>query len=142
MDADPGLLFSSRMLSRLRFILSLLGLTSVLAAADKAKNCGCECCKGEKVCCCVTEEAAAHAEKEKTPRYPLRGVIVGIDAEKATLTVKHEAIPGVMPAMTMLFRVDDATARTAKKGQTIAAQMSRRDEDWWLHEVRAVGANE
>ena len=40
------------------------------------------------------------------PTHPLRGVIVGIDAERRELTVRHGAIPGYMPAMTMPYAVD------------------------------------
>lgn len=83
---------------------------------------------------------AADAKKSAAParRHPLRGVIVAVDADRSVLTVKHEAIPGVMRAMTMLFRVDAATIKTAKPGQAITAMMSRESDEWWLHEVKPV----
>lgn len=120
-----------------RLLLPLLAvLTPVFAAAPK--NCGCECCKGKEVCCCVSEAVAVKPDAVK--RHPLRGVITAVYAERSALMVKHEAIPGVMRAMTMLFKVDEATLKSAQKGQTITAMMSRQGDEWWLHEVKAVSA--
>jgi Cu/Ag efflux protein CusF len=120
-----------------RFLPLLLALVAPLAVFAAEKNCGCGCCKGKEVCCCHGDDAAA-----KTPdaakRHPLRGVITALDAERSALMVKHEEIPGVMPAMTMLFKVDAATLKAAKKGQAITAQMSREGDDWWLHDVKAA----
>jgi len=84
--------------------------------------------------------AAAKKSADPAQRHPLRGVITAVDAERSVLTVKHEAIPGVMRAMTMLFRVDAATIKTAKPGQAITALMSRQRDEWWLHEVKPAPA--
>jgi Cu/Ag efflux protein CusF len=121
--------------SKLLFLV--LGSLSPLFAAA-AKNCGCECCKGKDVCCCVSEAAAKTTETTK--RHPLRGVITAVYLERAAIMVKHEEIPGVMRAMTMLFKVDEPTLKSAQKGQTITAMMSRQGDDWWLHDVKPVVA--
>ena len=84
----------------------------------------------------VTETPAAAAENVK--RHPLRGVITAVYPERASIMVKHEEIPGVMRAMTMLFRVDEATLKSLQKGQTITAMMSRQADEWWLHDVKVV----
>ena len=60
--------------------------------------------------------------------------------EKSALLVKHEDIPGVMRAMTMLLKVDAATLAAAKKDQAIAATLVRKDDGWWLENVRPVVA--
>lgn len=73
-------------------------------------------------------------------RHPLRGVITRIVAEKSALMVKHEAIPGVMRAMTMLFKVDATTLKDAKEGQAITGQMSRQGNDWVLEDVKFAPA--
>ena len=73
-------------------------------------------------------------------RHPLRGVITGVYAEKSALLIKHEAIPGVMRGMTMLFRVDAATLKAAKNGQTVTGMMSREGDEWWLHDVKLTDA--
>lgn len=120
---------------KFKILFSLLAtLTPVVAAASR--NCGCECCKGKEVCCCKTETAATPAEVVK--RHPLRGVITAVYAERSAIMVKHEEIPGVMRAMTMLFKVDAATLKSVQKGQAITGMMSRQGDDWWLHDVKTV----
>ena len=61
-------------------------------------------------------------------------------AERSALMVKHEEIPGIMRAMTMLFKVDAATLQSVQNGQSITGMMSRRDGDWWLHDVKPIPA--
>lgn len=68
--------------------------------------------------------------------HPLKGVIVDLLAERQSLLVKHEQIPGVMRAMTMALRVDDATLAKSKKGQAITATLYRQDGEWWLRDVQ------
>lgn len=90
-------------------------------------------------CVALAGVALNGAEKSPTPRrHPLRGVITAVHPDRAAIMVKHEEIPGVMRAMTMLFRVDDRTLATVKQGQAITAQMSRVADEWWLHEVKVV----
>lgn len=69
-------------------------------------------------------------------RHPLKGVIVDIRADRGALLVKHEAIPGVMHAMTMLLKVDEATLKSAKKEQAITGLLVRKPDGWWLEEVK------
>lgn len=40
--------------------------------------------------------------------YPIRGTVVGVDVGRRMLEINQEAIPGVMPAMTMPYEVADA----------------------------------
>jgi Cu/Ag efflux protein CusF len=127
------------MLQELRTMKKRLLFSTLLAlapayAASPAKNCGCECCKGKAVCCCLSETPAAANEAVK--RHPLRGVITAVYTDRASIMVKHEEIPGVMRAMTMLFRVDETTLKAAQKGQVITAMMSRQADEWWLHDVK------
>src|SRR5688572_18692150 len=123
------------MKTKLLFLLAA-AFSPLLAAA--AKNCGCECCKGKEICCCVSETAAASSDIAK--RHPLRGIVTAVFPDRAALMVKHEEIPGVMRAMTMLFKVDAATLKSMQKGQSITAMMSRQGDDWWLHDVKTVAA--
>jgi Cu/Ag efflux protein CusF len=90
------------------------------------------------VCCCATEAAAKSPDVVK--RHSLRGTITAVHVDRSSIMVKHEEIPGVMRAMTMLFRVDDPTLKSARKGQVITAMMSRQGDEWWLHDVKTVAA--
>jgi protein SCO1/2 len=48
----------------------------------------------------------------KTPsqQYPVRGVVVSTDPSNAEVLLKHDAIPGLMPAMTMAYRLENPSA--------------------------------
>lgn len=82
--------------------------------------------------------AAAAAENAAPKKHALRGVITRVDAEKSTLMVKHEEIPGFMRAMTMQFKVDPKIAAAAKAGQSITGQMYRAGNEWRLDDVKFV----
>lgn len=103
-----------------------------LPAAAAPANCGCACCKGKDTCCCSPADATAQAD---APRHPLKGVVVDIVPDRHALLVKHEEIPGVMRAMTMLLKVGPAPLREAIKGQALTGQLTRRDDVWWLEDV-------
>ena len=42
-------------------------------------------------------------------QYPIRGTVVSIDPVTSEVTLKHDAIPGLMDAMTMAYRLEDAS---------------------------------
>jgi Cu/Ag efflux protein CusF len=119
--------------------LLLLALAPALALAS-ARNCGCGCCKGKEVCCCFPADAAAKKPSAAAASHPLRGVVVNVHPDQSALMVKHEEIPGVMRAMTMMFKVEPAALKVATKGASITGQMSRRDGEWWLHDVKPAKA--
>lgn len=80
----------------------------------------------------LAAEAAAPAS------HPVKGVIMGLLPDKTALLVKHEAVPGVMRAMTMMFKVEPEVLARVKEGDAIAARMSRREDGWWLTEVKVL----
>ncbi len=124
-------------------ILTLSLLSGWLSAAETtAKNCGCDCCTGKDVCCCAPAAAADKpaAPIEQPKAHPVKGVIMGIMADKTALLVKHEEVPGVMRAMTMMFKVEPAVLEKVQRGDAIKGLMSRRADGWWLHEIEVVPA--
>ena len=56
-------------------------------------------------------------------RYPLTGVILKVDLPHKLLTVQHEAVAGLMPAMTMEFAVAAGDAAAAHVGEHIRADL-------------------
>ena len=123
---------------RLLVLCSLL-IPALLAAAKTATHCGCECCKDKEVCCCNLEKVAEKSKPEPGS-HPMRGVVMGLMAEKTALLVKHEEVPGVMRAMTMMFKVDPSVLEQVKKGDAITAHMARRADGWWLSAVEVIPA--
>jgi Cu/Ag efflux protein CusF len=99
-----------------------LALAPALAAAEKD----------------ATSAPGATKSADAPKKYPLRGVITAVVPDKSAIMVKHEDIPGVMRAMTMMFMVDAATLKTVKTGQAITAMLSREADAWWLHDVKVV----
>jgi len=79
---------------------------------------------------------AAPANPSSAPRHAIKGVVTGHYAERQSLIIRHEEIPGVMRAMTMAFKVDEATFKAAKQGDHIVGQMSREPDGWRLHDVK------
>jgi Cu/Ag efflux protein CusF len=67
-------------------------------------------------------------------------VIVEILTAKSALLVKHDEIPGVMSAMTMLLKVDAPPLAAAKKGQSITATLIKKTNGWWLETVTPLAA--
>lgn len=130
-----------------KFLSLLVALLPFIAsAAEKSndQNCGCSCCTGKDVCCCFVEESSATASASSSDskesdtalaRHPLRGVVVAIRPDDSALLVKHEAIPGYMRAMTMLFKVDAAAVSSLKKGDTITATLVQREDGFHLENV-------
>jgi len=99
--------------------LALLALAALPACRDAACNC-------EAPPPSVANAAPAAA------RHPIRGVVVDVLPAQQALLVKHEAIPGFMAAMTMLFKVDAPTLAAAQPGRPITGEIFQRDSDWWL----------
>lgn len=128
---------TSRLSSLLAACLLALSLPTLRAGEKSCEKCACPDCKGPAACCC-DEEKSAEAGKQpaEAERHPLKGRIVDVHPAKSALMVKHEAIPGVMHAMTMLFKVDAATLRTVQKGDTITATLVERDGEYHLEDVK------
>jgi protein SCO1/2 len=98
----------------------LAAVLFALAALPGCRDAGCNC-------------AAPPSPIAGAPaRHPLRGVVVDVLPARQALLVRHEAIPGFMAAMTMLFRVDAATLATAQEGRTLTGEIFQIEGEWWL----------
>jgi Cu/Ag efflux protein CusF len=89
---------------------------------------------------CAADATPAEKSGEAPKRHPLRGVITSVMAEQSAFMVKHEEIPGVMRAMTMMFKVDAAAFKAFKTGDTITGLMSRQGRNWILEDVKPAAA--
>ena len=71
-------------------------------------------------------------------RYPLKGVVVAVNQQDRTATIKHEDIPGYMQGMTMDFKIKNAAdLQTMKPGDQITGTLVIDDISSWI-EVTAV----
>jgi len=81
--------------------------------------------------------AALACSHRKT--YPLQGEVRGKDLATNEVTVNHGDIPGLMPAMTMPYKVKNtAMLQELQPGDRIAAEVVVRQDgnDYWLEDVR------
>jgi len=89
---------------------------------------------GRAPCGPCDEEDAATARG-----FPVKGRVVSVQPGRATLTVEHEEIPGVMRAMTMEFHAAPETLAAAAPGRGLLARIERRDRAWWIFNVKWIG---
>ncbi len=71
--------------------------------------------------------------------YPVKGIVTAADATAGTITVKHEEIPGIMRAMTMVFKVEPAALAQLGAGQSLLGRIEKRGRDWWLFNLKLLG---
>jgi protein SCO1/2 len=87
--------------------------------------------------------AVGGSSAEETPReYSVRGVVRRVEAERRSVVVKHEEIPGFMPAMTMPFDVKEPKELNGlKPGDQIAFRMLVTTNDGWIDRIQVVGSD-
>jgi protein SCO1/2 len=72
--------------------------------------------------------------------YQLKGQVLAINQARQELTVKHEDIPGFMPAMTMPYKVRDAgLLKERKPGELIGATLVVEASDAYLRSITHEG---
>jgi len=95
------------------------------------------CSKSEAPAADAAKTAAA-SSAPATPsevRHPITGEIVKILADRDTLLVSHDKIPGYMMAMTMEFKVAKSDLANAREGQRIRAELVQRGEELSLEKI-------
>src|SRR5262245_20423007 len=72
--------------------------------------------------------------------YTLQGQVQSIQAPQKQVTVKHEDIKGLMPAMTMPYNVrDEKLIADLKPGDLINATLIVESNDAYLQAIKKVG---
>lgn len=74
--------------------------------------------------------------------YPLTGIVVTVNAERETLLIDHEEIPGLMPAMTMEFHVSPGDLAIASEGRRIRGMLHKRDDGFFLDHIWPAEASD
>ncbi len=85
--------------------------------------------------CSPQEKNATTPARPGEKRYPLRGVVLSANPAERTLRVRHEEIPGYMPAMTMDFLVSAGDAANAREGQRIRAELVEYQGEYSLERI-------
>ncbi len=72
--------------------------------------------------------------------YPARGLVRAIASDRKTVTIRHEAIPGFMPRMTMNFTVPNpAELAPLREGDEVEFRLHVTEEDHWIDQLRRRG---
>lgn len=84
--------------------------------------------------------AAACAGGEDQRQYTLQGQVLSVAADRREANIKHEEIPGFMPAMTMQYKASDTRQfEQLAAGDLITATLVVVSNDAYLKDVKKVG---
>jgi protein SCO1/2 len=110
-----------------RFVLLWVSVVFLLASCGKASDAAAPSVHG------------AQGTNQKV--FQARGVIQSIKPAHKEIEIKHEEIPGYMPAMTMPFDVRDTNELIGlQPGQTISFRLLVTDTDGWIDQIKPVAA--
>lgn len=94
-------------------------------------------------CCAVLMAVALAAACSRAPegrQFELTGQIVAVEPPRNEVTIRHEAIQGFMPAMTMPFKVRDAALLADKQpGDLVNATLVVEEVDAYLTTLTTTG---
>ena len=89
---------------------------------------------------CKREAAMTPASTSTNQTYSVRGVVQAILPDHRHVTIKHEAIPGYMAAMTMDFSVRETNALASlAPGDEISFTLVVTADDDWIENVQRTG---
>lgn len=72
--------------------------------------------------------------------HEAKGVVESVDPKERRVMIAHEAIPGVMPAMTMPFIIrDESTIRSLAPGDVVEFSFRMQDRGVWIESIRKTG---
>lgn len=81
------------------------------------------------------ESQGAEAATPAANRHPVTGTVLAVNAERGTLLVDHDEIPGFMAAMTMEFRAGAGDRANARPGQRIRGVTYQGADGFYLEEI-------
>src|SRR5579862_6425900 len=72
--------------------------------------------------------------------FDVKGVVKAIHPERKEIEIKHEAIPGYMPGMTMPFDVKDTNQLAGlAPNQPISFRLTVTDSEGWVDKIQPLG---
>jgi protein SCO1/2 len=83
---------------------------------------------------------AACGRSEESRKYELRGQVIGIQSSRNEITIKHDAVPGLMDGMTMPFTVRDVKELKGRMpGDLVTATLVVSDGAAHLEGITKIG---
>jgi len=88
----------------------------------------------------ASNSAGLPAQSTNERIFQVEGIVKAIRPSRKEIEIKHQAIPGYMPAMTMPFDVKDTNELTGlKPEQPISFRLTVTDTDGWIDNIRKLG---
>src|SRR6267378_3514014 len=71
--------------------------------------------------------------------FEVKGVVIAVKPREKSIEIKHEEIPGYMPAMTMPFDVRNTNELTGlQPGDSVSFRMLVTDTEGWIDQIRKL----
>jgi Uncharacterized protein SCO1/SenC/PrrC, involved in biogenesis of respiratory and photosynthetic systems len=71
--------------------------------------------------------------------YQVKGVVIDLSPQSKEVKIRHEEVPGFMPAMTMPFDVKDARLiEGLKPGDRVSFRLNVTETDGWIDEIQKI----
>jgi protein SCO1/2 len=88
-----------------------------------------------------TSSSSAASPKSSTQQvFQVKGLVIAVKPREKTVEIKHEEIPGYMPAMTMPFDVKDTNEMTGlQTGQRVSFRLLVTDTEGWIDQIQKLG---
>jgi len=94
--------------------------------------------------CGRAPEAPLHGEAVTPPNthqkiFEVKGVVIAVKPREKSIEIKHEEIPGYMPAMTMPFDVRNTNELAGlQPGDSVSFRMLVTDTEGWIDQIRKL----
>ena len=83
----------------------------------------------------------ADAQSTNQQSFRVKGLVVGMKPEDKKIEIKHDAIPGYMPAMTMQFGVKTTNELAGlEAGDSILFRLVVTETNGWVEQIRKIAA--
>lgn len=74
--------------------------------------------------------------------YTVKGVVQSVQPGRRQVEIRHEEVPGFMPAMTMPFDVKDTNELAGlEPGQAVTFRLTVGDTEAWIDQIRKLGVS-
>jgi len=109
-------------------LFGLLALSAVFLASS--------CDKAPQSSTPAPSPSLAHTNRQV---FQVKGVVISLKPAEKQVEIKHEAVPGYMPAMTMPFDVKDTNELAGlEPGDAVSFRMIVTDTEGWIEQLRKV----
>jgi protein SCO1/2 len=113
--------------ARLSFTVLFLASLSLLTACDQSP----------RVVGAKTDAGVTHTNRQT---FEVKGVVVKVSPGSKEVEIRHEEIPGYMPAMTMPFEVKSANELAGiSPGDNVSFRLIVTDTEGWIENIKKLG---